>query len=611
MKKLLSILLAVSLLFALAIPAFADGEKKDEDPSAALTELLNKDELTDEDLNTALQLLGDLIVKEATGGQTAEAVHEISSADFPIYLATEDTGISMPLYFLDGVKDLPYVNLDGLQFLLGELMNFQCSMSTEGPVLTVNRHNELFDADIPMTIDFDSNVIYFIDYDLFNMKAGASNILDTTRLTGFNAEGEPSILQKVDNGSLVRYGKSVEIDMGDYGIDLIQQDGQYLIPLQTVVDLLIAPNLMNLMFFNGQSLILTSDVTACPELYYAAPTGERSEELAQFGYGELCMALDMLYGLKDTHDIETFDRLFDEVGFKEFLLGPEVKQADGAIYRLITDYLDDNHSKFLGFSYLTGPVDYEVTGVSRARMGNFRQRQLDAREKFYPDGVPGYEEIGNTAYITFDGFDIYGDPEALYSVEDPMDLPEEETIGLIMKAHALINREDSPIENVVLDLSANHGGINDAAVFTVAWFLGEASFGAKNTMTGAMGNSFYRADVNRDRVFDEKDTLQGKRLFCMTSSFSFSNGNLVPCMLKESGVVTMLGRTSGGGSCSVQPLSSAWGTCFQISGTNCSSFMKNGSFYDVDRGADPDYTISEPERYYDRAALTDYINSIY
>ena len=62
MKKLLSILLAVSLLFALAIPAFADGEKKDEDPSAALTELLNKDELTDEDLNTALQLLGDLIV---------------------------------------------------------------------------------------------------------------------------------------------------------------------------------------------------------------------------------------------------------------------------------------------------------------------------------------------------------------------------------------------------------------------------------------------------------------------------------------------------------------------------------------------------------------------
>jgi hypothetical protein len=58
-------------------------------------------------------------------------------------------------------------------------------------------------------------------------------------------------------------------------------------------------------------------------------------------------------------------------------------------------------------------------------------------------------------------------------------------------------------------------------------------------------------------------------------------------------------------------LSSAWGTSFQISGTNRSSFMKNGSFYDVDRGADPDFVISEPEKYYDRQALTEFINGIY
>ena len=30
----------------------------------------------------------------------------------------------MPLYFLDGVKDLPYVNADGLVFLLEGLMDF-------------------------------------------------------------------------------------------------------------------------------------------------------------------------------------------------------------------------------------------------------------------------------------------------------------------------------------------------------------------------------------------------------------------------------------------------------------------------------------------------------
>jgi hypothetical protein len=40
------------------------------------------------------------------------------------------------------------------------------------------------------------------------------------------------------------------------------------------------------------------------------------------------------------------------------------------------------------------------------------------------------------------------------------------------------------------------------------------------------------------------------------------------------------------------------------------SFLKNGSYYDVDRGADPDFVIPTPKQYYDRAALTDYINSL-
>ena len=41
------------------------------------------------------------------------------------------------------------------------------------------------------------------------------------------------------------------------------------------------------------------------------------------------------------------------------------------------------------------------------------------------------------------------------------------------------------------------------------------------------------------------------------------------------------------------------------------SFLKNGSLYDIDRGAEPDIVITSPEKFYDRAALTDYINSLY
>ena len=40
------------------------------------------------------------------------------------------------------------------------------------------------------------------------------------------------------------------------------------------------------------------------------------------------------------------------------------------------------------------------------------------------------------------------------------------------------------------------------------------------------------------------------------------------------------------------------------------SYLENGSFYDIDRGAEPDYAFTGFDQYYDRAALTDYINSL-
>ena len=39
--------------------------------------------------------------------------------------------------------------------------------------------------------------------------------------------------------------------------------------------------------------------------------------------------------------------------------------------------------------------------------------------------------------------------------------------------------------------------------------------------------------------------------------------------------------------------------------------MKNGSFYDIDLGAEPNFHIANPEKYYDREALTEFINGLY
>ena len=84
----------------------------------------------------------------------------------------------------------------------------------------------------------------------------------------------------------------------------------------------------------------------------------------------------------------------------------------------------------------------------------------------------------------------------------------------------------------------------------------------------------------------------------------------MPNVFKNTGKVMLLGRTSGGGSCSVLPLSTAYGTDFRTSSPYRLAFSKNGSFYVIDQGAAPELPLQFPESFYDRAARTDTINSI-
>lgn len=151
----------------------------------------------------------------------------------------------------------------------------------------------------------------------------------------------------------------------------------------------------------------------------------------------------------------------------------------------------------------------------------------------------------------------------------------------------------------------------DAAVFVISAVLGDGSVSALNPMTGAMATAVYNVDLNLDHQYGQEDQgLTTKNVCCLTSPVSFSCGNLVPCVFKNSNQVTIIGRTSGGGSCVVLPMSSACGTGFQISGFTRLAFIKNGSFYDIDQGAVPDFTISKYMSFYDRERLTEYIDSL-
>ena len=537
-----------------------------------------------------------------------ELPYTVTEKEIPAYIISTEFSIPLTFSFLDGQMDIPYLSVQELQnFLqtintvLFEAPDYKLTLTVEDDRVMLTRENGF-----PMILDFDTDTISFVDYDTFLRPASDGSILDAFNATEYDADGNPAYFKLLDTSS-ERYGKALTLALGAYGLRLIRQNDGYYIPFQTVNDFLVTPKGINFLY-NGEMCVFSPD-EELEAMIYSVPTGARSTALALFTYKELCMALDHLYGLKEQHNIRSFPEEFEMDGLKADLLSTDPAVSDAALAKLTYYFLDDSHSGFGSPSYLEGPEitwDMQI-GASVTDLLLTRSRLSAARSAAFPEGVPGYQEVGNTAYITFDNFNI-GQTDYY---QTPPDETTTDTIGLMIYAYSQITREGSPVKNVVLDLSLNGGGVVFSAAYVIGTFLGKGSISTRNTMTDALVTQNYLVDLNLDRVFDEKDSLLDYNLFCIASSFSFSCGNLVPNVFKSSHRVTLLGQTSGGGACEVLYMTTADGARFQISGPYCLSFLKNGSFYDIDQGAVPDHVINDYAHYYDREALTKYINGLF
>ena len=83
------------------------------------------------------------------------------------------------------VNDMPWIEANDLLVLLTSVYHntVDFSMTAESPVVTYTRINKLYDTDVPLSIDFDKNVMTFADYNLFTMRAEQSTMLDLTSIT--------------------------------------------------------------------------------------------------------------------------------------------------------------------------------------------------------------------------------------------------------------------------------------------------------------------------------------------------------------------------------------------------------------------------------------------
>ena len=550
----------------------------------------------------------------------------IEKRTFPFHLwtnGTEPVIDAFPLYFVDGVDDLPYVNISDLL----DLINLpEEGDDSEGPemVAEINQKEETVTVhtegnDSVLWFNFAEHWAAYSNFETF-AKSGSDAMLDVLPFSGFNPDtGLPELFQRVPGSAQQREGNPLSINLKNYDIPMIHQGDLYLLPMHTAFDLMVGiPSGGIVVCFNGEGIFAGNTGAFNREsdfgkLYYSVQVPERSAQLALYGVNELCMELDHFYGLKEAHGISSFYDLVAYSGLAEGLLDPAAVEADNALARMLNYSLDDGHSGYKYNSWMTGlnpEVNPENVGNGfSGSIAEYAEDKMTIARLRNENSTEPYSEVGNTAYIYLEGFQMEADPGVYYDETSELDR-ENDTAALVIYAHRQIMRENSPIENVVVDLSNNGGGTVDAAIFLLSWFLGEAPFSSVSPVTGAQRTALYRADINLDREFDAKDTLEGKNLYCLISPVSFSCGNYVPSVFKSSSKVTLLGDTTGGGSCVVLGMSTAWGTLFQVSGPIRISFLKNGSYYDADRGVDPDVFLSKTETFCDREKLTEIIRSL-
>ncbi|MBQ4434805.1 MAG: S41 family peptidase [Clostridia bacterium] len=557
------------------------------------------------------------------------------------------------LYSVDG-GDIPYISLADFMTFLAELEKDRAEWDVTYNILP--GENGMFlvtrpDNDSRMLVNAQEDLLFFTNFDLFTSMPDSVSLVSIIdlpqpktlsldekvnlimkRVEEGNPMTEEEIAQFMNEGveptedlftlgsiAYSRTGSAVSMNLKDYNIDIIAQDGACFIPFQTLNDIFIPPLYMTYVF-NGQALIGAEWGSDFVHRMYDAEPQAMSEELAAFNFRELCFNLDHFYGLREEHEIGNFaEMLVQNYDLFSQMTSTDPAVFDSALNKLTATFLDDGHSGFKKYSWRSG----SKTGAELAkllanagasamiRLGNGFRMQAK-RKAAYPDAIPQYEEIGDTAFITFDSFTAKRPhTEDYYHLENPDD--PQDTIELIIYANRQIRREGSPVKNIVIDLSMNGGGTASAAVFAVAWFTGSAIIDLRNPLTGAQSIVFYRADVNLNGLTttDPSDSVStgGYNLYCLISAQSFSCGNLLPACFKASGNVTLIGQQSGGGSCVVRPCTTASGSIFQMSGTKQLSTVINGSFYNIDQGIEPDIRLTKSDSFYDRPSLVELIHN--
>lgn len=251
---------------------------------------------------------------------------------------TETAHSPFQLFFDQTIPDIPFIALPDAKDFLVEVIaaelkdsSYALALNDEAGVITLTRENGS-----KAVFDFNHQTLTFNSFEAFSTLYFAATPLDPVSLHSKDSAGNPLyLIHDQTNSSSKAKGVSLNLNLAAYQIPLVYEGGVGYIPVQTYSDLFLSQTLGTLAY-NGTALFLANGSFAPVQaLYYSAAPRKRSVALSEFTYHELCLALDVYYGLKNEHGIVDFDSYFTNNGVKADLLSTDAAVADKALARFI------------------------------------------------------------------------------------------------------------------------------------------------------------------------------------------------------------------------------------------------------------------------------------
>ena len=270
--------------------------------------------------------------------------------------------------------------------------------------------------------------------------------------------------------------------------------------------------------------------------------------------------LDNFYGLREYKGMTSAKEYCKAIGTYDCLFVTDGATRSQA-YAETLDRFDDNHTALVAGSYAWGGQNYIArqygTGcLNRSALrGQLNRIRKDNTSNAYQNASEALiSDDGKTAMFLFNEF-FYGSSAEVFNDDGTI----KETarnfdsyfnmLGFFKDLQAL-----GTVENVILDMSTNGGGVLGVLMKLLAlisknnqgnlYYLEAATsqVGIAKTMVDSDGNSIFNAD---DCYGDDFN------IYLLTSDCSFSCGNAFPCLAKRMGCAKVIGQKSGGGECAV------------------------------------------------------------